>query len=212
MTWRLAKSLETLRAEINALHPGRSKVSDGTIGNAEHASRSSDHNPWVMDGKTGVVTAMDITHDPAHGVDTYALAKRLVANPDIRLKYVISNGQIASREKGWSWRKYTGKNPHNHHVHISVMSSKALYDGITPWGLTSIAPPQPQAAPVEGKNPVLTLGTKGEAVERLQRLLGVTPDADFGPKTYAAIKAFQKSRKMVVDGIVGAETWGALGA
>lgn len=35
-------------------------------------------------------------------------------------------------------------------------------------------------------------------------------DADFGNSTEAAVKAFQKSRNLSIDGIVGAETWSAL--
>ena len=69
MAWRVAKSLLKLRDQINAHAPKRSKKSDGYIGDAAHASRSSDHNPWVKDGKMGVVTAADFTHDPAGGFD-----------------------------------------------------------------------------------------------------------------------------------------------
>ena len=32
MAWRLAKSLEKLRSQVNAKHPKRSKASDGAIG------------------------------------------------------------------------------------------------------------------------------------------------------------------------------------
>lgn len=39
----------------------------------------------------------------------------------------------------------------------------------------------------------------------------VVADGDFGPKTDAAIKQFQKSKKLVVDGLVGPITWRALG-
>ncbi len=66
MNWRLAKSLETLRSQVNAVHPNRSKESDGSIGNAEHSARESDHNP----NSAGVVCAIDITPDPAGGVDS----------------------------------------------------------------------------------------------------------------------------------------------
>src|SRR5688500_3284745 len=65
--WRVAKSLLTLRDEVNQAAPQRSKASDGTIGDAAHCRRQSDHNPWVRDGNIGVVTAMDITDDPTHG-------------------------------------------------------------------------------------------------------------------------------------------------
>lgn len=59
---------------------------------------------------------------------------------------------------------------------------------------------------------VLKKGSKGEDVKTLQRLLNVTPvDGDFGPKTDAAVKAFQKSKGLYPDGIVGNKTWEALG-
>ena len=208
-----------LRGQINALSPNRSKVSDGTIGDAAHASRASDHNPWVKDGKTGVVTGMDLTHDPDHGVDSHALALALVASRDDRIKYVIGNGMIASGSAGpqpWVWRKYSGKNPHNHHVHLSVKATKAAYDDAAPWtlGLT-VAPAEAERPVIPPKNPLLVRGNKGVDVERLQRLLNkrgaaLTPDADFGGRTETAVKAFQRKRGLVVDGRVGPQTWACL--
>jgi lysozyme family protein len=144
--WRVAKSLEILRDQVNAAHPGRRKDNDGTIGDAAHQARSSDHNPWVRDGAVGVVTALDITHDPAHSVDTYAMAETLRLNRDRRIKYVISNRRIfSSQVHAWEWRPYSGSNPHDHHVHISVVPDKALYDERTPWNLHRAAPRKPAA-------------------------------------------------------------------
>ncbi|NUQ73207.1 MAG: peptidoglycan-binding protein [Polyangiaceae bacterium] len=57
----------------------------------------------------------------------------------------------------------------------------------------------------------LRMGSKGPEVVRLQRLLHVKPaDGDFGPKTAAAVRAFQKSHGLVADGVVGPATWAAL--
>lgn len=54
----------------------------------------------------------------------------------------------------------------------------------------------------------LRLGSKGPEVERLQKLLHVKPaDGDFGPKTLAAVKEYQKSHGLVADGVVGPATW-----
>jgi hypothetical protein len=136
MAWRLAESLAQLRDQINDAYPRRSKASDGTIGDAAHASRSSDHNPWVKDGKNGVVTGMDITHDPDKGVDAGKLAEALRSSRDARIKYVISNARICSGDSGpspWVWRRYTGSNAHRHHVHISVKSEKHFYDSRLNW-------------------------------------------------------------------------------
>lgn len=146
MTWRLAKSLETLRTQLNEAYPERRKSSDGTIGDEAHASRSSDHNPWVKDGRVGVVTAIDFTHDPERGVNSQKLADAIIASRDSRIKYVISNKKICASTKvngvaAWTWRPYSGSNPHNKHMHLSVKADKASYDDTGKWQLNF-----PQAA------------------------------------------------------------------
>jgi hypothetical protein len=138
--WRLAKSLEKLRSQVNETWPDRSKASDGTIGDAAHSSRSSDHNPWVKDGSTGVVTALDITHDPKNGPDAGQLADTLRASGDKRIKYIISNRRIWNPAISKDWRPYTGSNPHSKHVHISVKPDKKFYDAVTPWAIGSMKP------------------------------------------------------------------------
>jgi hypothetical protein len=138
--WRTAKGLITLRDQMNARAPKRKKSHDGTIGDKAHKSRSSDHNPWVTDSGKGVVTAIDITHDPANGCDANAIAEAVRKARDPRVKYIIWNRRIANSapmdgQPAWAWRPYTGKNPHDKHVHISVKPTKALYDSTTPWAL-----------------------------------------------------------------------------
>ena len=100
MAWRVAKSLLHLREQINAKAPNRDKSNDGTIGDAAHASRSSDHNPWVKDGSEGVVTAIDITNDPAHKVVSRDIAEAIRKSKDSRVKYLISAGEICSGSSG----------------------------------------------------------------------------------------------------------------
>lgn len=213
MAYRLAKSLVALRDSVNAAAPVRSRASDGWIGDASHASRSSDHNPWVKDGSTGVVTALDITNDPAHGVTGQALANALIA--DKRVKYVIWNRRIYNAKVAKAWRAYKGKNPHDKHVHVSVLPTKSVYDSDAPWDVgmpKAEPPPQPEAPLVEEQKPTLKIGAQGGDVFELQRLLGIKVDGDFGTKTQAAVKAFQKAQGLVADGIVGPYTWRALEA
>lgn len=128
--WRLAKSLETLRAQINAAYPRRNRKSDGTIGDAAHAKRKSDHNPLA----NGVVTAIDITHDPANGVDCHNLARLIIQDP--RVEYVIWNEHIYNAAVKNAWRKYEGTNPHTKHMHISVHDTPEIYDNDAPWRIT----------------------------------------------------------------------------
>jgi len=63
--------------------------------------------------------------------------------------------------------------------------------------------------------PVVRRGARDHPVRTLQHLLrargqSVTVDGDFGPATEAAVRAFQGSHGLGVDGIVGNQTWPAL--
>lgn len=54
---------------------------------------------------------------------------------------------------------------------------------------------------------VLKRGSKGKDVQRIQRALGVEAVGEFGPQTEAAVKAYQKRKGLVADGVVGVLTW-----
>ncbi|MDP1826960.1 MAG: peptidoglycan-binding protein [Archangium sp.] len=64
--------------------------------------------------------------------------------------------------------------------------------------------------------PTLRFGARGSAVVDLQQRLrsaGFDPggiDGTFGPRTQAAVRAYQSARGLGVDGIVGPQTWGSL--
>src|SRR5688500_13100636 len=72
------------------------------------------------------------------------------------------------------------------------------------------------AQALTSSKPTLRSGSKGAAVKELQvrlKAAGFNPgtaDGAFGPKTLAAVKAFQKSRGLSADGVVGPKTWGKL--
>lgn len=141
MAWRVAESLEKLRAQLNEAFPKRSKVSDGGIGDAAHASRNSDHNPYIKVKGVGIVRARDFTHDPRTGIDCQWLADTLTKNRDPRIRYLIWNRQICSSEKQpWVWRKYTGVNAHTKHLHISVSEDPKLFDSKKEWKLDFVDP------------------------------------------------------------------------
>lgn len=136
--WRVAKCLLELRAEANEAWPHRSKASDGTIGDAGHETRDSDHNAWVRDGLMGVVTALDLTHDPANGCDAQRIVDALVELRDPRIKYIIWNRRIInSRVAPWVWRSYSGDNPHDKHFHLSVLPDKPFYDDQRSWNIAA---------------------------------------------------------------------------
>src|SRR6266478_4703639 len=140
--WHVAKSLLVLRDQVNAAHPSRDKSSDGTIaGDAHHVQNpNSDHEPkslvhgkLVVDYENGTVCALDITNDPAHGVDSRKLAESLIVSRDKRVRYVISRGEIAGDEGyaqrnhvlPWTWGPYNGTIAHTEHCHVSVNMATA---------------------------------------------------------------------------------------
>ena len=130
MAWYVSPALAQLDKQINAAAPGRSKDSDGTIGDAAHSARTSDHNPR----DDGEVTAKDWTHDPPR-FDAHKMARELVAKRDPRLKMAISNDEIWTAERAAEgWRPYWPDNPrrnkHIGHAHVSVWpdSSAAAWD------------------------------------------------------------------------------------
>ena len=55
--------------------------------------------------------------------------------------------------------------------------------------------------------PVLKLGSKGDNVKRLQKVLGIVADGNFGYGTRTAVMNFQKTNGLVADGVVGNLTW-----
>lgn len=211
MSYRRAKSLDRLVEQVNAAKPNRSRKSDGWIGDLRHQKSKSEHNP---DSKTGVVRAQDITHDPANGLHARELAEALIASRDPRTLYVISEGQMCRSYRAkdgtapWTWTKYTGKNGHYHHVHISVVADPKLYDDTSDWKLDGSLPAPPK--PAEPYRPSLAKGSRGESVVFLQKRLGITADGIFGATTETEVKAFQKQKALTVDGVVGPATWARL--
>jgi peptidoglycan DL-endopeptidase CwlO len=57
---------------------------------------------------------------------------------------------------------------------------------------------------------LLKVGSRGPAVARVQRALGIRADGVFGPKTKRAVRAFQKRHGLLADGVVGPRTRKAL--
>jgi hypothetical protein len=200
---RLAKSLEQLRDQVDAIAPNRNTSNDGWIGDEAHAARVSDHNPDAA----GVVHALDITKDTAHGVDVQKIADDIIASDDKRVAYLIHAGRIANPDiQNWKWRaRNKGPDDHAEHLHISVKSDPALADDVSPWPV--------QASSPSGQiitQPKLKRGDRGEWIRELQRLLGIEQDGEFGEMTENAVRAFQEHHDLAVDGIAGRYTWRAL--
>ncbi len=127
-TWYLAPSLNVLRDEIDAAYPHRQKKMDGTIGDAAHAARDSDHNPNAR----GSVNALDVDEI---GIDAWALVACAIL--DDRTNYVIYEGRIWQRKHRFTPRPYKGLNAHKQHVHISILQTRQAEQDVRPWGSNS---------------------------------------------------------------------------
>lgn len=201
--YRIAQSLQTLLAEVNKRWPKRSKRSDGALGDAAHASRKSDHNPWLKDAAgVGVVRARDFT---AEGVDMGWLREHLRmlgALGDKRLQpqgYVISEGEIAgagTTAARWKWRKYNGPNQHRLHLHISVTETAgaAGYDSIAAWGLDGSHALRPTEASYFKR------GDRGEGPKFIQAMLNILAAYRL-PKSGKGIGA-----QLALTGVINAPT------
>lgn len=158
--WSVPPCLGALRAEFNAVAPHRDKGADGTIGDAAHKARSSDHN--IDDGPDqGVTPYEDSDSDPeVHALDVdadgpwpdgsgreaggwfdrtilalVARERREYEHPTIkgRLRNVIWRGRVCSRSWGWSeWRPADG---HYDHAHFSALYDSQTEKDTRPWGV-----------------------------------------------------------------------------
>ena len=118
-----------------------------------------------------------------------------------------------------------------HNYGSDVLKRMAQFRGVSNGGSAgstgstggATTPSKPTTKPTGGTtspsavpHTLLKEGSRGASVLDAQKELkaaGFNPgplDGVFGPKTQAAVKAFQKSHGLVQDGIVGPKTWGAL--
>ena len=231
MAWHLAPALDRLRDEVNAKWPNRSKASDGTIGDASHSARTSDHNP----NSRGSVNAMDITKS---GIDTDVLIAAAKKHPSVR--YIIHNRRIMNRDIGnFRSRPYSGSNPHTQHVHISLYQRRSAEDDKRSWGLgkpSSSTPSKPKPSKPGTKAPTFPLpaghwygpesknpknhsgywqkdraGIRTWQNQMLKRGWSGIGKADgrFGDESYKVARQFQAEKGLSVDGGVGRQTWDA---
>lgn len=206
--------------------PRRNRASDGIMGDAAHQRTPSDHN---------LGNAFDITHDPSVGCHGDVIAA--AALRDSRTKYVIWNRRIWNLERGdRAWRRYTGKNPHTHHCHVSIRSNAR--NDTRPWGWapgghiedvpTRPTPAEPSVLRDGRANTTLPseqrtypgvplrLGLRNsESLRAAQARLArqgwrIGIDGDFGPQTYRVVQQFQRRRGLDDDGVIGPRTWRAI--
>lgn len=191
-----APVLARLKLVLNARWPHRDHSSDGWIGDLAHQQGVSDHNP----DSNGVVHARDIDKDGIH-VPTVLAA--LLIHPSSR--YAIFNRKMYHVSNDFKPVKYTGSNTHTGHLHESIEHTDKARNSKSEWKFISSAP----------QWPLLRQGMREYVVMELQAYLNghggaLAVDGDFGPGTDSALRAFQKAKKITVDGVAGPQTINAL--
>lgn len=116
--WRTSKPITTLGTQIESSIPERHGA-DGTAAGRSHSIKS-DHTPDA----NGIVRAIDIGE---HTEEGFFIAEAIRLSQDNRVKYLIHEGRMFSSypKPGYppyTWRPYSGSNPHSNHIHLSVLN------------------------------------------------------------------------------------------
>ena len=181
------------------------------------------HGYIVRAGDTGAYNCRQITAGSGHSLHAFGIAIDINWNtnpfradnvlvtdmPRVMVRNIVrihTNGG----EQVWGWGGHYRRVKDAMHFEI-VCSPAELSTGID-W--TSVH--QPALRPERPHRwPLVQHGDRGPAVEKLHYLLGVAAPGDlgygiFGPKTDAAVRAYQTAHGLEVDGRVGRQTWTAL--
>ena len=130
--------------------------------------------------------------------------------------WFVSSPWIPAGWSGWTFWQY---NDNGSVPGIPALVDQDVFNGSLNdlYAYANGGPPPVGGGGGGGGQPVLRMGSSGPSVVDLQdklRAAGFDPgpsDGSFGPMTDAAVRAFQGAKGLTVDGIVGQQTWGALG-
>jgi len=162
---------------------------------------------------------------PYRGTGNYQDAVRmmefLVDNADILEIEAVFDYYPKPWGRGWkcdrnAWSVYDKKafsgTPGGDWVHIEISGKYAddpayyerVIGDLLGKGVSAVKPAAKTQTPPVDKTPWFQVGSKGEGVKEVQRIVNAQPiDGDFGPKTEAAVKAWQADHDLHVDGIWG---------
>ncbi len=184
--WRTVPSLTKLLVQVDAVYPVRHPA-DGTAAGQGHFSTNpkSDHTPDV----NGDVRAGDIGEVVED--DAFTVAEAIRLSRDSRIKYMIHERRLFSsydhaNGPPYTWRPYSGSNPHSSHVHISVLRTNQ--NDSTAWDIGTsttmgdeMLPLKPDSAPEDVRSLQGRLNTAYGS--------GIKENAVWGDTTSAAVKA-----------------------
>lgn len=190
---------------------------DGLMRTFGYVPRANSPSAW----ETGAYNCRRITNGTGFSLHAYGIAADINArsNPygnrlitDMPLAMVAAAKAIRT-SGGTQVFRWGGDYPRfKDAMHYEVVASpKELAAGID-WGTVVAEPPDANDPPTW---PMLRKGDRGTSVKRLHELLAAAGFATakgpaFNATTVSAVRAYQQSRKLTVDGVVGTQTWTAL--
>ena len=181
------------------------------------------HSYVVRTSDTGAYNCRQITGGKGHSLHSFGIAidvnwntnpfrtdGKLVTDMPAAMIDDVRDIQTTAGKRVWGWGGDYKSVKDAMHFEI-VCTPADLAKGID-WSTVKqakVSPSKPHKAPF------IERGDRGPAVEKLQLILAVAKKGDagfgvFGPKTAAAVRAYQQSRGLEVDGRVGRQTWTAL--
>lgn len=172
--------------------------------------------------ETGAYNCRKITNGSGYSLHAYGIAADINARTNpygaklvTDMPYAMVAAIKALKTKGglqvFRWGGDYRRNRDAMHYEV-VVSPDEISAGID-WATASVEPPNPH---VPTTWPTLHRGDRGPTVGKLTDLLRaagfeeVNSGNSFGSKTFASVRAYQLSRRLTVDGIVGLQTWTAL--
>jgi peptidoglycan hydrolase-like protein with peptidoglycan-binding domain len=181
------------------------------------------HGYVVRKGDTGAFNCRPITGGSGYSLHAYGIAidvnwntnpfrkdNKLVTDMPAAMVKAILAIRTANGKQVWGWGGNYRSVKDAMHYEI-VCRPSDLATGID-WS-TVDQPELVEERPVQW--PLVRRGDRGPAVEELHRRLGVVQPGGpgfgtFGPMTEAAVREYQRTRGLTVDGVVGMQTWTAI--
>ena len=190
---------------------------DGVMRSFNYVPRSNSPGAW----ETGAYNCRKITNGTGYSLHAYGIAADINARTNPYGKILITDvpTSMVTAVKairtvaGLPVFRWGGDYPSfKDAMHYEVVASpNELARGID-WSTVAAERPDPNDP---RSWPTVRKGDKGPSVTRLNELLreagfSETDKTSFGAKTTAAVRAYQRSRRLQADGVAGLQTWTSL--